>query len=97
MQEENFMMERITYALANARFPGRLRVAPMAVIKEGDSHRIMHDGSNFVHVNHGIRVPDLELYPTAADVAGALTSDWLGPAQYLAMKLTCRRRIVEYL
>ena len=37
-------------------------------------------------MNHGIRVPDLELYPTAADVAGALTSDWSGPDQYLAMK-----------
>ena len=85
-QEKNHMMIRTTFAKAKARYKDRLRVAPMAVIDEGSSKRVIHDGTHFVHVNHSIRVPDLELYPTAADVAAAITADSGDAQKYFALK-----------
>ena len=81
------MMVVTTYGEAKAKYGERLRVAPMAVIDELDSHRVIHDASHFVFVNHLIKVQDHELCPSAADVSGALSMDGLaGPATYLALK-----------
>lgn len=69
-----FMIET-SYSEAAKKYGDRLRIAPMAMVPEGDDFRMIHDATHKVLINHSIRVPDHELYPTPADVRTAMTYD----------------------
>ena len=89
-QVEAGMMVKTTFKEARAKFGRRLKIASLAVIDEGSSFRVIHDGTNRVQVNHHIRVPDHELFPGAMDVEAAIHNDAIegapAPAKYLCVK-----------
>ena len=84
------MMLRLTFKEARARWGPLLRVAAMAVIQESDKNRVIHDATNLVGVNQEIKIPDLEQYPTPADVAASMLQDGAEssgpPVRYMAIK-----------
>ena len=61
-------MEEYTEELAREKFGDRLAIAALGVVEEKDKIRVVHDGSNKVHVNHRIRVRDQFRCPGAGDI-----------------------------
>ena len=68
-------MEKMTLKEARSKFL-EVAVAPLAVVEDKPGKtRVIHDASNYVLVNHRIRVQDAELCPTALDVQAAVRND----------------------
>ena len=61
-------MEEYPEELAKKKFGERLAIAALGVVEEKDKIRLVHDGSNKVHVNHRIRVRDQLRCPGAGDI-----------------------------
>ena len=57
---------------ARKLFGERLHVAALAVVVEKDKIRVVHDGTNKVHVNHMIRAKDQTISPSAGEVRSLL-------------------------
>ena len=71
-------MVPVEYDEAARLYPGRLKVAALAVLEEKpDQFRVIHDGTNTIHLNHHIRVRDHEEFPCVGDFCGALRADAL--------------------
>ena len=64
---EGWMVE-LTDAEAEKEFGANLRVAALAVVVEAEKIRVVHDGTNKVHVNNCIRVTDQARSPTAGEI-----------------------------
>ena len=60
-------MEEMDDSIAAKRFPGKLKMAALGVVEEGDKIRVIYDGSNTVEVNHRIKPQDLRC-PGAGEV-----------------------------
>ena len=63
--EDNFQeqlalgfMKSIRYDEAQRLYGDRLRIAALGAIPQGDTHRVIHDGTHGVQVNSAIRVRD---------------------------------------
>ena len=61
-------MEEMTDDGTRRRFGDDLYVAPLAIVKEPDKLRVIHDGSNKVHVNPRITVRDQIRFPGAGEL-----------------------------
>lgn len=83
-------MIRTTFGEAKKVYGSRLRVASMALIKEKESNRTVHDATNRVQLNHGIHIPDTEQFPGPMDVSASLQYDFTTlpqpPSKYLGLK-----------
>ena len=53
---------------ARAKFGKTLTIAALGVVEEKDKIRVVHDGSNRVHVNHKIRVLDQIRCPSTGEL-----------------------------
>ena len=68
-----WMME-MTDEDAKSIYGKRLFIASLAVVQEPGKIRVVHDGSNGVHVNHRIRPRDQVRYPGAGELRTILRS-----------------------
>ena len=61
-------MVEMTDEQAEKEYGANLRIAALAVVVESEKIRVVHDGTNKVHVNTCIRVKDQVRSPTAGEL-----------------------------
>ena len=73
LEEERLVwMVELTEEDARKQYGDRLFIAALGVVEEKDKIRVVHDGSNKVHVNHRIKVLDQVRCPGAGELRAIL-------------------------
>ena len=70
-------MVEMTDERAEKEYVANLRIAALAVVVESEKIRVVHDGTNKVHVNNCIRVKDQVRSPTAGEFRSLTTRNTL--------------------